>query len=639
MHNAFLGVEPANIEWRPATDREGSTEPATLIPYSKRFNDIYFDTRDGIAETDYVFLKSNRLPERFENLTSDRFVIIETGFGTGLNFLRTCKLWHELDNHKTNPAAQLQFISIEQYPIGPDDLQRMYQALDIESEFTEQLLAQYPPAMPGVYTIELPHNIKLTLILNPIDKALKEFAAGADFKVDAWFLDGFAPIKNPEMWGKGLLHFMALHGINTDRRQTTFATFTAASVVRKQLHHYGFEVSKQKGFGSKREMLVGSFLQKTISSPHPTLADDYFLKRDSSHQKVAVIGAGLAGCSLAYSLHQRGIEVHLFEKGNSLASGASKMPALLATPNISLDHNAFSQLTFMGMEHLQRFLHKHKDKHKQTQPTINYSKTCLQLGSEKYSEWQLEQYIKVYQGRYWDPQLLTWRKTTINDIEHQGLLLPGFLVNGPAFCESLIESMPQKQIHLNHAIESLAELEEFDHAILATGHHSLLNKLAENEPSLSPLRGQLTALTQKPKQRLGLDYPINYDGHLFECRNQLMVGATFDMSLDESINLEDRQKNLQQANERFSLKLEDNKQCTDYVGIRAATYDRYPFCGPLTEQSENTPMIWTNYGFGTRGLCLSLLCAEIISSAINHESLSLPKFLLQRISPKRVQKA
>ncbi|MHC9510938.1 tRNA (5-methylaminomethyl-2-thiouridine)(34)-methyltransferase MnmC2 [Kangiella sp. M94] len=635
MHNAFLGVEPARIEWRPATVLEGSTEQAPLIPYSTQFNDIYFDTRDGIAETDYVFLQSNRLPERFKDLTQNQFIIIETGFGTGLNFLRTCKLWHELEDQRANPNAQLEFISIEQYPIGPDDLQKMYQTLDIESEFTEQLLAQYPPAMPGAYTIELPHNIKLTLILNPIDKALKEFAAGEDFKVDAWYLDGFAPSKNPEMWAKGLLHFMALHGANTENRRTTFATFTAASVVRKQLHHYGFDVSKQKGFGSKREMLVGSFQGKTISSPHPTLADDYFIKSGIPHQKVAVIGAGLAGCALAYSLHQRGIEVHIFEQGNSLASGASKMPALLATPNISLDHNAFSQLTFMGMEHLQRFLHRHQKEFSK----LSYSKRCLQLGSEKYSEWQLEQYVKAYDNRYWQPELLKWKKTQINNNEHQGLLLPGILVNGPDFCEAMVDAIPSNRIHLNHAIESLNELKEFGHIILATGHHSLLNKLAQNEPSLSPLRGQLTSLLQNPNQCLGLDYPINYDGHLFECDDKLVVGATFDMSLDENISPQDRQKNLQQANERFGLNLKDNRQCQDYVGIRAATYDRYPFCGPLTGQLDNSPMIWTNYGFGTRGLCLALLCAEIISSAINHESLPLPKFLLQRISPKRVQKA
>lgn len=633
MHNAFLGVEPASIEWRPAKVQEGSTEQAPLIPYSKKFNDIYFDTRDGIAETDYVFLQSNRLPERFQALTSSSFTIVETGFGTGLNFLRTCNLWQQ--SQSSDSTAQLNFISIEQYPIAPDDLQKMYQALAIESEFTEKLLAQYPPAMPGVYIIELPHRIRLTLILNPIDKALKEFAAGVDFKVDAWFLDGFAPSKNPEMWAKGLLHFMALHGINDGKRQTTFATFTAASAVRKQLHHYGFEVSKQKGFGLKRDMLVGSFHEKTISSPHPTLADDYFLENHTQQQKVAIIGAGMAGCTLAHSLHQRGIEVHLFEQGNCLASGASKMPALLATPNISLDHNAFSQLTFLGMSHLERFLNWHQKEF----PKLSYSKTCMQLGSEKYSEWQLEQYIKVYQGRYWDPQLVTWHKTTINDKEHRGLLIPGFLVNGPAFCKSLVDTIPKNKLHLNHAIESLDELKEFDHIILATGHRSLLGKLADNEPALSPLRGQLTELIQKPEHQLGLEYPVNYDGHLFECVDKLSVGATFDMSLDESARLEDRQKNLQQANERFGLNLESNKQCTDYVGIRATTYDRYPYCGPLNAQNEHSPMVWTNYGFGTRGLCLSLLCAEVIASAINREHLPLPKYLLQRISPKRTQKA
>lgn len=263
MHNAFLGVEPANIEWRPAKIREGSTESPPLVPYSKQFNDIYFDSRDGKAETDYVFLDGNKLPERFAALTEGSFTIVETGFGTGLNLLRTCELWR---NTQKGSKAVLNFISIEQYPISPDDLQKMYLALGVESEFTEELLAQYPPAMPGVYTIELPCRIMLRLILCPIDKALKEFAAGSEFKVDAWYLDGFAPSKNPQMWSKGLLHFMALHAVNNGERQTTFATFTAASMVRKQLRHYGFEVAKQKGFGFKREMLVGSFRKRLFQA-------------------------------------------------------------------------------------------------------------------------------------------------------------------------------------------------------------------------------------------------------------------------------------------------------------------------------------------------------------------------------------
>lgn len=635
MHNAFLGVEPARIEWRPATVLEGSTEQAPLIPYSKTFDDIYFDTRDGVAETDYVFLQSNHLPKRFKTVSQNKFVIVETGFGTGLNFLRTCKLWHELLSERTNPDAQLHFISIEQFPIAPDDLKCMYKTLDIESEFTESLLKQYPAALPGVYSIELPCNIKLTLILSPIDKALKEFAAGEDFKVDAWFLDGFAPSKNPEMWTKGLLHFMALHAINDAQRQTSFATFTAASAVRKQLHHYGFTVKKQTGFGVKRHMLVGTFTDKKISSPHPTIADDYFLSAPASKPKIAIVGAGLAGCASVYALHKRGFEVHLFDQASTVASGASKMPALLATPNISLDHNAFSQLTFLGMAHLQSYVNKHHRKH----PEISYSETCLQLGSEKYSDWQLEQYTEVYRDRHWNPELFQWQNTKIKSGEHRGLLMPGILVNGPVFCQSLIASMPSSQIHLNHAIESLDELKEYQHVILATGHHNALNKLMENEPSLSPLRGQLTALNQKTSQRLNLNYPINYDGHLFEIQDQLIIGATFDASLDETVSTEDRQKNLQQANQRFGLDFKSNKHCTDYVGIRATTYDRFPYCGPLVESNAGLPMVWTNYGFGTRGLCFSLLCAEVIACSINHEPIPLPKYLLQRISPKRVQKA
>lgn len=309
------------------------------------------------------------------------------------------------------------------------------------------------------------------------------------------------------------------------------------------------------------------------------------------------------------------------------------MPALLATPNISLDHNAFSQLTFLGMSHLERFIYRQQ----KTGNQLSFSKRCLQLGSEKYSEYQLEQYVGTYHQRYWSPDLLQWSKTRIESQEHKGLLMPGILVNGSQFCEALVASIPKQQIHLNHDVKSLEELNEFDHIVLATGHGNLLHKLADDEPSLSPLRGQLTELQQSPKQRLGLEYPINYDGHLFEYENKLIVGATFDMSLDQTINLQDRVKNIEQANERFGLQLKQ-KDCTDWLGIRATTYDRFPYCGPLKDRTDVSPVIWTNYGMGTRGLCLSILCGEIIASAINNEVIPLPKYLLQRISPQRTQK-
>ncbi|NVK22700.1 MAG: tRNA (5-methylaminomethyl-2-thiouridine)(34)-methyltransferase MnmD [Kangiellaceae bacterium] len=623
MHNAFLGVKPVTIEWRENTSENSRL---TFTPYSPLFDDIYFNSKDGLAESEYVFLKGNNLAQRFANLKNskkDSFVIFETGFGTGLNFLLSCELWQKSTN--TNNKS-LHYYSVEQFPLKIADLKKAYQNLNLETELTETLLKHYPPALPGIYTIQIKSTIHLHLILLPIDKALKEVAVQEDFKVDAWFLDGFAPSKNPDMWHKGLLHFMALHAENNDTSRTTVATFTAASAIRKGLQHYGFEVTKQKGFAQKREMITAQFIEKKLSTPKPTLASSYLQSKKKS-ARVAIIGAGLAGCSTAYWLHKQNIDVEIFEQRSWLADAASKMPALLATPNLSLDHNAFSQLTFQGFYTLAQYLTE--------QPRMAEYTQCLQLTSDKYSQYQLDQYAQQYRERINNQQSnhFQWHQTQLNEQIISGLALPAFQLNGQTFCQSLVSNINEKNIHYNTSISSLEELSDFNHIILATGHNSLLNNLGiEHLPTIMPLRGQLTTVNNQ----VNIEAPINYNGQLFKTKQQLVLGATFHNSVDENIWPQDQEANLQLANTNFDLNINPNRHTQDYVGIRASSYDRFPFTGILSTQNRQT--LWTNYGFGTRGLCLSLLCGQIIANSISHQTLPLTKNLLARLSPLRVNR-
>lgn len=637
MHNAFSGVSPASIEWRESKQDQQSR----IAPYSFLFDDIYFNPLDGVAESQYVFLEGNKLASRFQSIhqksEQTSFTVFETGFGSGLNFLLTADLWRKAQaiNNNQQQTKKLYYYSVEQYPLNKNDLIKLHQFLSEQEDYKqhtssihlEQLYDHYPPILPGVYSLDIAKDIQLTLLYFPLNQALKKIAVNDAFKVDAWFLDGFAPSRNPDMWSKSLWHFMALYAhsknnsTKTETKSTSFATFTAASHVRKMLENYGFLPEKRKGFAKKREMLVGNFNKKSLSTPKKNLAHDY-LKNRIKPYKVAIIGAGLAGSSLAYYLAKNNIPFELFEHSNEPAANASSMPALLATPNLSRDHNHFSQLTFQGFYQLNKFLKEN--------PELINATEALQLTSEKYSAFLLEQLLATYQNRL--DNALSWQ----NFYNNTGLKIPALQINGPLFCQALLSKVNPKNIHLNHTVQNLDELADFDHIILCTGHSTLMKDSStfKKLPSTMPLRGQLTAITPTTVQANKFNQAINYDQHLFCYQKALILGATFATSSDPTPKKTDDKINIEAANTRFNADINAHQISNNWVGIRASTYDRFPFIG--LHQKSDTQSIWLNYGYGTRGLSLSLLGANIISSSLSNQTLPIGKHLLQKLSPKRL---
>lgn len=223
---------------------DGSSDKGA--PRSKEFNDVYFSVQDGLAESRYVFLKSNMLPARW--LERKSFVIAETGFGTGLNFLATCALFEDTHGAMDN----LHFISFEKFPLRAEQIAEYLAPWRHEfPDLLDRLVACYPLITPGFHRIEFSSGVTLTLIFDDINDAIPKL----DTSVDCWFLDGFRPATNPDMWTDTVFENMArLSGDGA-----TFATFTAAGFVKRGLMDAGFDVQKIKGFGQKREMLVGSY--------------------------------------------------------------------------------------------------------------------------------------------------------------------------------------------------------------------------------------------------------------------------------------------------------------------------------------------------------------------------------------------
>jgi tRNA 5-methylaminomethyl-2-thiouridine biosynthesis bifunctional protein len=244
-------IKPCNhaqIEW-------GHVEWKNGQPYASAFQDVYFSSDNGLLETEYVFLQGNDLPSRWQTLDTKTFTIAETGFGTGLNFLCAAQLWLS-----TAPKdATLHFISIEKYPLNLQDLTAALQLWPELQALSAQLLNNYESLLNDAeYQMFIDNRIQLTLLIGDATECLgKESlpAIRSTLHVNAWFLDGFSPAKNPDMWQPALFEQIA----RLSNTETTIATFTSAGDVRRGLIAAGFNVTKRTGFGKKREMLTGRF--------------------------------------------------------------------------------------------------------------------------------------------------------------------------------------------------------------------------------------------------------------------------------------------------------------------------------------------------------------------------------------------
>jgi tRNA U34 5-methylaminomethyl-2-thiouridine-forming methyltransferase MnmC len=212
------------------------------IPRSDRFSDTYYSKNDGQGETDHVFISGNDLPQRWNQ--SDHFIIAELGFGTGLNFLETARQW----SMDWQQSATLRFISYELYPLNTEELRRANSRWDNLQPLAEHLCQNWLTDHPRLQ-LKFPCNIHLDLFFGDANTLLPN----RNLNVDAWYLDGFSPSKNPELWNEILMGEV----YNSTKSGGTFATYSVAGYVRRNLQSAGFAINRAKGFGTKREMLKG----------------------------------------------------------------------------------------------------------------------------------------------------------------------------------------------------------------------------------------------------------------------------------------------------------------------------------------------------------------------------------------------
>jgi tRNA 5-methylaminomethyl-2-thiouridine biosynthesis bifunctional protein len=292
-------------------------------PVSPVYGDVYHPAAGPAAQAEHVFLRGNGLPQRWRGRAE--FVVLETGFGLGNNFLATWNAWR-LDAQRTE---RLHFISVERHPFRRADLEALH-AASPWPDLAAQLLQAWPPLTPDLHALDFDAGrVRLLLALGDAAAWLPQLVAS----VDAFYLDGFAPACNPELWAAPVYKALA----RLAAPQASLATWSAARVVRDGLRAAGFGVTPAPGTGGKRDITLARFdpawtPKRPPARPAPrapgasaapgTRADTF-----SAERRALIVGAGLAGCATAWALAQRGWTSVVIERHAQAACEASGNPA------------------------------------------------------------------------------------------------------------------------------------------------------------------------------------------------------------------------------------------------------------------------------------------------------------------------
>ncbi len=275
------------------------------VPFSSAYGDVYHPAAGAAGQARHVFLGGNQLPERWQG--KDRFVVLETGFGLGNNFLATWQAWRD----DPRRCAQLHFISIEKHPLPRADL-ALAHADSPWPDPARTLLAAWPPLTPDLHSLHFDDGkVELLLALGDVQAWLPQLVA----RVDAFYLDGFAAARNPRMWESRV--FKALARLAAPG--ATLATWSVAKAVGAGLRASGFQVEHAPGFGGRREMTVARFEPAFT----PRRAPARHVGAATAHKHAVIIGAGLAGCATAWALARQGWRSTLLDRHTDPAQEAS----------------------------------------------------------------------------------------------------------------------------------------------------------------------------------------------------------------------------------------------------------------------------------------------------------------------------
>lgn len=575
-------------------------------PMSRDFGDVYFSRSRGREETDYVFLQGCGLPEGWEGKRS--FTIGELGFGTGLNVLHT---WQRFE--QTAPAdAMLHVVSVEGFPLSPADMQRALAGWN--GPEAAALLAQYPLPVPGWHRLRVGRMI-LTLGFGDAEVLLADY----DASIDAWYLDGFSPAKNERMWSDGVFDAVA----RMSHAGTRIASFTAAGSVRRALSERGFAIERRDGFGHKRHAIHGVFQTPSSSVVRHAPAD------------ATIIGAGIAGATLAHALASRGVKVTVMERAQDAAQAASGNPLAVLYPHITQQWGANMAWHLAGFAQAVRMLH-----------AAPYAARTGMLKTPKDAK--DEQRLR-HACEQFEPDLVRWVEpdeavTLIGTVPpvggawfaHSGWVRPH------AWCK---DALSHANITLRYGchVEAITQQtggwsinidDRIEHA------STLILTNADDAARLyAPLAGMMFQsagqISMVPASDRGtpLSAVLCHRGYMIPDGEHLLVGATYDHEdLRCDVTASNHAKNAQEAVRALPASIRLDAQYTTWQGrtsLRASTRDRLPLVGEVEEG------LYMSAGHGSRGMVSAPYAAEIIASMLCGEPLPIGRSLRASVHPLR----
>ncbi len=614
----------ARVEWRDG------------LPVSPEFGDGYFGSDAPLEEAREVFLEANDLPRRFAR-PGARLVVAETGFGTGLNTLLTLREWRE----RARPDGFLSLIGFESRPLHPDDLGLAHRRLGLDGADARRLREAYPPPVTGVHRIHFPEaRAVLTLVFGDAAVTLPQLQA----RVDAWYLDGFAPRRNPGLWNIGVFRQVA----RISRPGTTFGTYAAAGQVRRDLQAVGFEVRREPGHGHKRERLCGHMPASgaTASATPVTDAED----GPTRPQRVAVVGAGVAGLAAALGLQDRGCEVTLFDPAGA-AGGASGNPAAVLLPHLLPHDPEINALALAGMRHAHALIARATPAEDPANGPL-LGRGVVFHGISEHARKRVRRLRArdpAESGYLFDP-------ATTSSAGALGPVLDypdGVAVDMGALCRGLAAGLPavrpQEVVGIRPHSDGIGlelapggKTVTFDAVVVASAGGNPEAPLCPEQARLSTVGGQMSRLQQPIPGDRGGQVRTGQGYWIPRADDDHWIGATYrhdgptgsPPSPPPPTDDDDR-RNLEHLAWVAGMPSPEEARISErWTGVRAVYRDRLPLVGASSLDPEDRVLL--SLGHGSRGLLYAPVSGELLADRLLELPEPLERGVSRRLSPRRL---
>ncbi|MEQ1807036.1 MAG: bifunctional tRNA (5-methylaminomethyl-2-thiouridine)(34)-methyltransferase MnmD/FAD-dependent 5-carboxymethylaminomethyl-2-thiouridine(34) oxidoreductase MnmC [Burkholderiaceae bacterium] len=622
---------------------------ANGVPFSHVYGDVYHPAAGAAGQARHVFLGGNQLPQRWQGKA--RFVVLETGFGLGNNFLATWQAWRD----DARRCSRLHFIAIEKHPLTRADLGAAH-ATSPWPELAKALLQAWPPLTPDLHSLQFDDGkVELLLALGDVQRWLPQLVA----HVDAFYLDGFAPARNPAMWEP--LVFKALARLAAP--QATLATWSVAKVVGEGLRAAGFHVEQVQGFGGKREMSAARF--DPIFTPRRSLARQPVAAPAANH--AVVVGAGLAGCATAWALAQQGWTTTLLDRCEAAAQEASGNSAGAFHGIVNRQDGAHSRFNRAAALDAHRMI-SHAV---QSGGVAGHLNGLLRLESRTPDIAAMraivqalalpDDYVRVLDAAQAS-------QLSGVSLQHPAWFYPGGGCVDPAGLARHFLELSRSTCTLRagrevatirrHAdvwqlFDSSGALIEAAHTVVLCNAADALRLLGQPAWPLRSLRGQVSMLPVAgwPSGSAPPRMAITGEGYVLpQVNGRILFGATSaDADADPCARESDHRANLERLARLVPLGQPPSVDALQgRVGWRCASLDRLPVIGAVPREDSASPArddqprrvareagLFVFVGLGSRGITWSALGGRLLASWITGAPAPVPANLIDAVDPAR----